>query len=82
MARGWESKSVEAQQEERGAARVKAAPVSPEEAARRALVQRLDASRARVAADLAAATAPAHRRMLKAALKDLDAQIQRAQPPK
>lgn len=82
MARGWESKSVEAQQEERAAARVKAAPVTPEEAARRALVQRLEASRARVAADLATATAAAHKRMLKAALADLDLQIQRAQPPK
>lgn len=82
MARGWESKSVEAQQEDRAAQRVKAAPVSAEEAARRALVQRLEASRARVAADLTSATAPAHRRMLRAALADLDAQIERAQPPK
>lgn len=75
MARGWESKSVEAQQDERERGVSKAPPLTPEQRTREAQRRTLALARARVAADLAAATNPAHRRNLEAALKDLDARL-------
>jgi hypothetical protein len=74
MARGWESKSVEAQQEER--ARQEPAQTSPEEDRdRRVRRQTLTLALARMQADLAGATAPAHRRMLETAIADLQKQL-------
>ena len=73
MARGWESKSVEAQQEDRQRRDQPASePVTPEEAAKRARRRTLELARARAVADLAAAASPAHRAMLEAALRALD----------
>jgi hypothetical protein len=75
MARGWESKSIESQQDD--AARRK--DVKPAlTAGQRELLDRrrtLELSRARLAGDLGRATAPPHRRMLEQALADLDAQL-------
>jgi hypothetical protein len=73
MARGWESKNVEAQQaeRERPADRTQG-PADPARATRR---KGLELARARVAADLEAATNVRHRAMLEAALADLDRQI-------
>ncbi len=75
MARGFESKSVEFQQEEaqRGK-KIKPALTSDERVAhdRR---QGLALARAQAAADLSRATAPAHRRMLEGALASLDARL-------
>jgi hypothetical protein len=77
VARGWESKSVEAQQAERDEARPPVgAELSPEERARRDRRRTLELARARAAQDLAAATRPAHRAMLQAALAALDTQLQ------
>jgi hypothetical protein len=76
MARGWESKAVEAQQQDLGAPRGRsAAPLSP--AQRLALDRRrtLELARARTAADLEASTSPAHRSMLEEALRALDLQL-------
>jgi hypothetical protein len=74
MARGWESKSIEAQQEE--AARPKsAAPLSEAERIKRERRRTLEMARTRAAADLAVATADPHRRMLQHALEALDAQL-------
>ncbi len=75
MARGWESKNIEAQQAEReqGAARGEAVPAA--EAERRARRRTLELTRARAALDLERATAPAHRKMLEAAIKALDEQL-------
>ena len=75
MARGFESKMVEFQQEE--AQRRKSAGVSltPEEQARTAKRRSLELARARAAADLERATAPAHRRMLEQAIAALDEQL-------
>lgn len=75
MARGWESKSVEAQQEEasRGAPK-RRAPT----AAELALAERrraLELTRTRAAADLDRATAPPHRQMLEQAIAALDQQL-------
>jgi hypothetical protein len=77
MARGWESKSVEAQQEERSAAGTDAGPaLSPEEAARVQQRRALELALARAEADLAVATRPAHQRMLEAAIRSLRQQLQ------
>jgi hypothetical protein len=76
MARGWESKNIEAQQAEREQAATGATgPVSPEEAARTARRQVLELTRSRALADLAAARTPAHRQMLEAAILALDEQL-------
>jgi hypothetical protein len=76
MARGWESKSIEAQQEEaqteRGAA--KDAP-TPEELDRRSRRGTLALARKRADADLVRAKTDAHRAMLIQALAELDRQL-------
>jgi len=76
MARGWESKSVEAQQE--AATTTNAAPkprLSPEAAARLRQKEGLLLSRQRVLQQLEASENPRHRRMLESALAGLDAQL-------
>jgi hypothetical protein len=75
MARGWESKSVEAQQADREASVEKAPAISPDEAARTDRRRVLELTRARAIADLAAARSPAHRQMLEAAIRALDDQL-------
>ena len=77
MARGWESKAVEAQQQDMSANRGKAAPPlsSPSQ---RSVVERrrtLELARARTAADLQASTSPPHRSMLEQALRAIDEQL-------
>ena len=75
MARGWESKAVEAQQADASDRHRTSRPVSPEEAARRARLATLTLARTRAQADLRAATADAHRAMLERAIADLDREI-------
>jgi hypothetical protein len=75
MARGWESKSVEAQQQDDRTATNPAAALDPVDAARRTERATLQLSRTRALADLQQACAPAHRAMLEAAIRDLDARI-------
>ena len=75
MARGWESKSVEAQQDEASRERVKKPALTPEQqktAERRAS---LALARARAVADLERASAPHHRRMLEQAIATIEAQL-------
>ena len=75
MARGWDSKAIESQQEDalrRKDARPALTAEQQEALARR---QTLELSRARLADDLSRATAVPHRRMLERALADLDARI-------
>ena len=75
MARGWESKAIESQQEEAARAR---APVKRRTDAQRATDAKrrtIALSRARTVADLEHATRPAHREMLARALDALDAQL-------
>lgn len=78
MARGWESKAIEAQQEEaswrRPACEPSEAPAALARLAERRLVE---LARARAAADLARATRPAHRAMLEQAIAALDEQLAR-----
>ena len=75
MARGWESKAIESQQDE--AARGRAPTDRRTDAQRAADAKHRDLSltRARVVADLERATRPAHREMLTRALEALDAQL-------
>jgi len=75
MARGWESKAIEAQQEVASTRPEPRPAVAPHQAARRARLATLTLARARATADLEAATAPAHRTMLQQAIADLDRQI-------
>jgi hypothetical protein len=83
MARGWESKSIEAQQEEaaRTARGQGSRPLTPSE--RTALERRrtLELARARTLADLAASTVEAHRAMLRRSLEAIEEQIRRLEAP-
>jgi len=74
MARGWESKSVEAQQEAATEA-PRRAPVSEEDAAKRTRRDTLMLARTRALSDLQHACAAAHRAMLEQAIADLDRQL-------
>ncbi len=76
MARGWESKSVEAQQSE--AAEKSAAPrrkLSPEDAAREREKEGLRLSRNRIIQQLAASQNPRHQKVLQDALAELDRKL-------
>jgi len=75
MARGWESKSVEAQQDAAADARAAGPALTPEEAARQAERGTLMLARTRALADLQQACAPAHRAMLERAIADLDQRL-------
>jgi hypothetical protein len=78
VARGWESKAVEAQQEQSigDRARPEHAPVTRDELERRSKRATLALARARAAADLQHARSPAHRAMLQRALDSLDRQLE------
>lgn len=75
MARGWESKSVEQQQEEAAAQKVHRKPLTPEQIARENRRKGLELSRQRIVKQMEAASNPRHRQMLEAALADLDNQL-------
>lgn len=78
MARGWESKSVEQQQEQATSEHTRQMEsLTPDEVGRRRRLAALELSRKRILHELEAATNPRHRQMLAAALADLDAQIAR-----
>jgi len=82
MARGWESKSIEQQQEE-AASRPKPAnkPLTPEEIRKEHERRGLELDRQRVVDQLQAASHPGHRSMLEAALADLNRRLERAKRP-
>ena len=75
MARGWESKGIEAQQEEAAASRTPKPAVDPADAARQSERAILMLARTRALADLQRACVPAHRAMLEQAIADLDEKI-------
>jgi hypothetical protein len=76
MARGWESKSVEAQRELREAAgrQVRREP-APEQAERQSRRQGIELSRTRIANEMAAATHPRRIEQLRLAMAHLDRQL-------
>ena len=75
MARGWESKSVEAQQDAAAEKSPGVAPLSAEEIRIRTERATLMLARARALSDLQHACAPAHRAMLEQAIADLDRRL-------
>src|ERR1700687_185255 len=76
MARGWERKSVEQQQEEMSEQRKTVrAPISPEQQQRNRKREGLFLSRQRLTQQLQAASNARHRQMLKQAIAELDRQL-------
>jgi hypothetical protein len=76
MARGWESKSVEQQQEEMSEPRKTVRPpISPEQQQRNRKREGLLLSRKRLTQQLQAASNPRHRHILEQAIAELDSQL-------
>jgi hypothetical protein len=77
MARGWESKDVEAQVEATQTPKHKfgSEPKTPEQLQREEQRKDLQLSRIHIVNDLASATHPNHRKSLEAALAHLDKKI-------
>jgi hypothetical protein len=75
MARGWESKSIEAQQDEAARDKRQRPALSPAQLAAQDRRRTLELTRARAVDDLARAVAPNHRRMLEQAIAAIDAQL-------
>jgi hypothetical protein len=77
MARGWESKDVEAQVESNEDHKSSSgqAPKTPKQLLREEDLKHLHLSRTRIVNDLASATHPNHKKSLEAALAHLDKKI-------
>lgn len=75
MARGWESKSIESQQDDAQAARTKKPPLTPEQRAVQERRTSLQLALARTQAELLAACQPAYRDMLRLKLETIRAQL-------
>ena len=75
MARGFESKSVESQQEESQRAKTVRPELSADQAAQQARKAGLELALAQTQAEMGAACRPAHREMLKLRLEAIQAQI-------
>jgi len=75
MARGWESKSVEAQQEEASRVPLRRNASTPEQLALEDRRRTLELTRKRAEDDLSRATVPAHRHMLEQAIASLDTEL-------
>jgi hypothetical protein len=75
MARGWESKSIESQQEEAARDRAPRPALTADERAAADRRRTLELTRARARADLLRATSPHHRRMLEQTLAVIDERL-------
>ena len=75
MARGWESKSIESQQDDARTASVTKPALSPEERARAERRTSLQMALARAQAELQSACQPAYRDMLRLKLETIRAQL-------
>ena len=75
MARGFDSKSVESQQEEAQRVKVLRPAMTAEEAARQSRKAGLELALAQTQAEMGAACKPAHREMLKLKLEAIQARI-------
>jgi hypothetical protein len=75
MARGWESKSIEAQQEEAARTPPKRPALSADDRQRADRRRTLELARARAADDLSRATAAPHKRLLECTIAALDEQL-------
>ena len=78
MARGWESKSVEQQQEEFASNRGKGSqPLNPQQIAAEHERRSLELSRQHILQQMQVACNPRHRQMLEAALAELDRKLEK-----
>ena len=77
MARGWESKSVESQIEDRAASRGRADKRTREEIERQSKRHSIEMSRQRIARELQTARSEAHRIVLQSALSHLDGELRK-----
>jgi hypothetical protein len=75
MARGWESKAIESQQEDAQSARKPRRELTPDERVRAERRTSLQLALARAQAELAAAYQPAYREMLRLKLDALRAEL-------
>lgn len=78
MARGWESKAIESQQEDRGAERAQGPALTPEEQERRQRAESVALALADATAQLQAACRPVQRDLLRqrvVALEELLAEL-------
>jgi hypothetical protein len=75
MARGWESKSIEQQQQEASAQKILRQPLSPDQITRENRRKGLELSRQRMVQQMEAASNPRYRQMLERALRDLDKEL-------
>jgi len=75
MARGWESKSIEAQQDEAARARAPEPRLTDQQIADADRRRTLELTRARAVDDLSRASSPHYRRMLEQALSAIDEQL-------
>ena len=76
MARGFESKSVESQQEEAQRSKSVRPALTPEEQARQSRKTGLELALAQTQAEMGAACRPAHREMLKMRLQAIREEIE------
>jgi len=82
MARGWESKSIEHQQEEAASPpQPKNKPLTPGEIREERERRGLELSRQRISDELSRASHPRHRSMLEAALADLNRRLEATKRP-
>jgi len=82
MARGWESKSVEAQQAEAADNKHRVEkPLSLEQQALRRHIEGLQLARKRIEQQIASATNPRHLQMLKESLAELERQLSALNQP-
>jgi hypothetical protein len=77
MARGWESKSVEQQQEEFASKSKGKLPLSPQQIAAEHERNGIELSRQHILQQLQVACNPRHRQMLEAALAELDRKLEK-----
>ncbi len=75
MARGWESKAIESQQDDARRLKPVGRVLSAEERAKADRRRTLELARARAAGDLASASHPAHRATLEQAISAIDDQL-------
>ena len=77
MARGWESKSVESQQDDAAQRATRGPALSPEQQQRVARQGAIELALARVRDQLGTARNPAHRQMLEQAQAALEAELEK-----
>jgi hypothetical protein len=80
VARGWESKSVEQQQDEAASRKERHELLTPEQIAERQRRQGIELSRQRILQQLQVACNPRHRQMLERALAELEERLRGSRP--